>query len=602
MAEHEALIVIAGAFLTAACCQWLAWRVNLPAILFLLLAGMLAGPVLGALDPDRLLGDLLLPFVSLSVAIILFEGSITLKFHELRGIQGVVRNMLTFGLVITWLITTVAAHLITGLGWEIAFLFGAITVVTGPTVIAPLLRAVRPTPAVAGVLRWEGIVIDPIGVGLAVLVFEFIVADSTQQAWSRTVLVFAQIVGVGALIGVAAGYLFGLVLRNRALPDFLQNVATLTMIFVTFVLADTLQPESGLVTVTVFGVWLANMPGVALEEILRFKENLSVLLISLLFLLLTARLDLAALIGLGWGGVIVFLILQFLARPVNVLLSSLGSRLRLQERLFLAWVAPRGIVAAAISSLFALKLESAGFADAHLLVPLTFTIIIGTVLLQSATAPPLARLLGITKQAPSGFLIIGANAVARAVGTALARQNVRVLLADTDRNQIKVARQEGLETYQGNPFPDYADQRLNLAGIGTMLALSPDDDINYAAALRYRQELGRNNLFIISGDYGDTGTTVPRWTPSHRLFNRFCKPVSYRKLHELLTGGAEIRGEVLPQQHTLDAPEQCDTGTIPLFFTDPDERIIIYGSHLRRPPPPGSMLYSLYPSDNAKST
>lgn len=598
MAGEEALIVIAGAFLTAASCQWLAWRVNLPAILFLLLAGMLAGPVLGVLDPDRLLGDLLLPFVSLSVAIILFEGSITLKFRELRGIQGVVRNMLTFGLVLTWLITTVAAHFATGIGWEIAFLFGALTVVTGPTVIAPLLRAVKPTPAVAGVLRWEGIVIDPIGVALAVLVFEFIVADSTQQAWSRTVLVFIQIVGVGALIGIAAGYLFGLVLRNRALPDFLQNVATLTMIFVTFVLADTLQPESGLVTVTVFGVWLANMPGVALDEILRFKENLSVLLISLLFLLLTARLDPAALVGLGWAAVIVFLAVQFLARPANVLLSSLGSRLRLQERLFLAWVAPRGIVAAAISSLFALKLESSGFADAHLLVPLTFTIIIGTVLLQSATAPPLARLLGITEQEPRGFLIIGANLVARAIGSALDRQNVRVLLTDTDRNQIKAAHEEGLETYQGNPFPDYADQRLNLSGIGTMLALSPDDAINNAAALRYRQELGRNNLFILSGDHSDTDATGFRGTPTHRLFNRFCKPVSYLVLHELLENGAEIRGEPVVPQHTVEALGQCDGTAIPLFFTDPDKRIVVFGSHLRRLVPAGSILYSLYPADH----
>jgi NhaP-type Na+/H+ or K+/H+ antiporter len=595
MAGEEALIVIAGAFLTAACCQWFAWRVNLPAILFLLLAGILAGPVLGALDPDRLLGDLLLPFVSLSVAIILFEGSITLKFHELRGIQGVVRNMLTFGLVITWLITTVAAHFFTGISWEIAFLFGALTVVTGPTVIAPLLRAIKPTPAVAGILRWEGIVIDPIGVALAVLVYEFIVADSTQQAWSRTFLVFFQIVAVGALIGVAAGYLFGLVLRNRALPDFLQNVATLTMIFVAFVLADTLQPESGLVTVTVFGVWLANMPGVALDEILRFKENLSVLLISLLFLLLTARLDLTALVGLGWGAAFVFLIVQGLARPANVLLCSLGSRLQLQERAFLAWVAPRGIVAAAISSLFALKLESSGFADADLLVPLTFTIIIGTVLLQSATAPPLARFLGITEQEPRGFLIIGANLVARKIGAALAKHNVRVLLADTDRNQIKAARQEGLETYQGNPFPDYADQRLNLAGIGTMLALSPDDEINTAAALRYRQELGRNNLFILSGDHDDADGAGTTWTPAHRLFNRFCTPVSYRHLHRLFESGAEIHGEPLPEGSDLGKLESCGGADIPLFFTEATGRIILFGSHLRRLPSTNFTRYALYP-------
>lgn len=268
MKHHEILIIIAGSLAVCTFCQWLAWRVRLPAMIFLLLAGISGGPVFLIFDPEKLMGHLFFPFVSLSVAIILFEGSLTLKFREILGLQSVVRNMLSFGLIITWLITTVSARFAIGVSWELAFLFGAITVVTGPTVIAPLLRTVRPTTAIANILRWEGIVIDPIGASLAVLVYEFIISSGGQQAWGNTFITFSQIITVGMCIGIGSGYFLGLALRNHWLPEFLQNVATLGLVFFSFVLADTLQAESGLVAVTVLGMWLANMPGVDLEEIL----------------------------------------------------------------------------------------------------------------------------------------------------------------------------------------------------------------------------------------------------------------------------------------------------------------------------------------------
>ncbi len=347
MIEHI-LPAIAILFVVCAFCQWIAWRVKLPAIIFLLSAGILAGPVFGIFNPQALLGDLFFPFISLSVAIILFEGSLTLKFSEILGLQKVVRNMVSIGMLVTWVITALATRFALDLSWQISFLFGAITVVTGPTVIVPMLRTVRPSAAVSNILRWEGIVIDPIGASLAVLVYEFIISGGGQGAFGHTMLTFAQIVAVGAMIGAGGGYLFGLLLRRHWLPEFLHNISTLALVIGTFALSNYLQEESGLVTVTVMGIWLANMKGVDTEDILDFKENLSILLISMLFIMLAARLDPKSFLDLGWPALWVFLAIQFLARPLNVVISTIGSSLKWPERHMLAWIAPRGIIAAAI--------------------------------------------------------------------------------------------------------------------------------------------------------------------------------------------------------------------------------------------------------------
>ncbi|GAB6194092.1 cation:proton antiporter [Desulfocastanea catecholica] len=598
MNHQETLIIIASSFAVCTFCQWLAWRVRLPAILFLLLAGILVGPVLQIFDPEQLMGELFFPFVSLSVAIILFEGSLTLKFREIPGLQSVVRNMLSFGLVITWLITTVAARLAIGISWELAFLFGAITVVTGPTVIAPLLRTVRPTAPVANILRWEGIVIDPIGASLAVLVYEFIISGGGQQAWGHTLLAFAGIIVVGVSIGVGCGYCFGLVLRNHWLPGFLQNVATLGLVFFSFVLANTLQAESGLVAVTVLGMWLANMPGVDLEEILEFKESLSVLLISLLFLMLAARLDIASLKEIGWAAVLVFLAVQFLARPLNILFSTLGSQLSLPERYLLAWIAPRGIVAASIASLFAIKLEQIGFADARFLIPLTFTVIIGTVLLQSTTARPIARRLGVALPEPRGFLIVGANLVARKIAKALAENGVRVLLADTGLENIKKARSEGLDTYFGNPLSGHIDRHMHLTGIGRMLALSPYASENIAALMHYRMELGRNSVYMLQSTRAEEQDDKEMGVPTERKGKvLFGSAVTYGFLFDALTGGGEIRTSTFTEQFTYEMfVEQAGEQIVQLFVIDAKGRVTVRGDNDRVRPEPGWAVIALFPA------
>lgn len=428
-------LIISAVIFTGVLCQWLAWRVKLPAILFLLFTEIVAGPITGLLDSDELFGDLLFPFISLAVAVILFEGSLTLQYHQIIGLRRVGRNLISFGMLVTWLIITTATHLALDFPWELSLLFGAITVVTGPTVIVPMLRTVRPSVSVANILRWEGIVIDPIGATLAVLVYEFIISGSDGNAVSHTLLAFGRLIGLGLFLGSLSGYLYGLLLLHHWIPEFLHNVATLALVFIVFSVSNMLQHESGLLSVTVMGI----LKDVPVDEILDFKESLSVLLITVLFIVLAARINFQMFVNLGWSALFIFIAIQFIARPISVLVSTLGSKLTWPERQLLAWIAPRGIVAAAISALFAIKLEQSGYKEASLLVPLTFMVIIGTVVLQSSTASFIAKRLGVAEPDPKGVLIIGANLVALAVAKSLRQAGFRSLLVVTSWKKISAA-------------------------------------------------------------------------------------------------------------------------------------------------------------------
>lgn len=254
VAHENTIVVIATILLAGMVCQWIAWRVKLPAILFLLLSGVLAGPLMNWLHPDQLFGNLLFPFISLAVAVILFEGSLTLKFQDIPGLEKVIRNMITFGVAITWLITTLATRWLLHFSWEVSLLFGALMVVTGPTVIVPMLRTVRPRENVAHILRWEGILIDPIGATLAVLVYEFIVSGGEQSGFSAGITVFGKILAIGCLFGAACGYLFGNIMRRHWIPQYLHNFSALALVCTVFSLSNHLEAESGLLSVTVMGL------------------------------------------------------------------------------------------------------------------------------------------------------------------------------------------------------------------------------------------------------------------------------------------------------------------------------------------------------------
>ncbi|MEK1953160.1 sodium:proton antiporter [Pseudomonas sp. YNh] len=553
MNEQQILLSVGGIGAAALACQWLAWRLKLPAILFLLLAGIIAGPALGWLDPEALFGPLLMPLVSLAVALILFEGSLTLHLSQWREIGSVVHRLVTVGALVTWLVIALATHWLLGFDWPLSILFGTLTLVTGPTVIVPMLRVVRPKSTIANILRWEGIMIDPIGALLAVVVYSFIIASADGNGLSQSLTTFAGVIFCGSALGAAGGWLLGQIMREQWLPEYLHNLASLAAVLGIFIAANQIMHESGLLAVTVMGMWLANMRGVDVRQILHFKENLSVLLISGLFILLAARLDLHALLGLGPAVLALLLVIQLLARPLNVWMATLGSSLSWRERTLLAWIAPRGIVAAAVSAIFAIRLHQAGHEDALLLVPLTFAVIIGTVVLQSATARPLARLLKVAEPAPSGFLIVGANGPARAIAKALQQLGCRILLTDSSWENIRAARMDGLPTYFGNPASQHADAHLDLVGLGHLLGLSPAGEINALACARFRHDFGHGRLFVLASGLEKQRSDKHRAAEEHRGHLLGASSMTYLQLANRLHQGAELYSTNLTEGFDWDA-------------------------------------------------
>lgn len=586
---ESVLHTVAGITVLGGLCQWLAWRMRLPAILLLLIAGVVAGPLTGWLDPDAFLGDLLFPFVSLAVAVVVFEGALTLRASEIVGLERVVRRFVTSGVLITWAVAGCAAAWLTDMSWGLATLFGAIMVVTGPTVIVPMLRTVRPTARIANILRWEGIVIDPIGALLAVLVYEFIVVRGQGFPLLHTFAVFIELIGVGAALGLATGFAVGEALRRDLWPRYLFSTAVLAAVFGTFVLANTLAEESGLLAVTIMGLYLGNRRGVPVDDILAFKENLSLLLITTLFILLAARVEIADLRALGWAAGGIFLAIQFIARPLKVMFCTWGSPITVRERLMLAWIAPRGIVAAAVSSFFAIRLSDAGYEEAWQLMPLTFVVIAGTVVLQSLTARPLARALGVAEPGSGGVLILGAHALARAIGEALQRAEVTVMLADTQWDDIRRARMAGLPTYYGNALSSHAELFLDTTGIGHLLALTPDEHLNELACTRYSGFFQRKRVFRLRVDETDSRhATTGVGRPA------FGEHVTLTNLVERLARGGTIRHTTFTK--TFGYAEflaMHGERAVPLFVIDHKKHLTVVADDGDEAPAAGSTLIAL---------
>ena len=591
-----AIFSLAGIGLISIICQWIAWRVKLPAILFLLLAGIIAGPGTGLLKPDETFGNLMLPFISLSVSVILFEGSLTLKLKEIQGLQIVVRRLVTTGVLVTWLIISIATHYLLDFSWKLSFLFGAITVVTGPTVVVPMLRTVRPSAAVAKILRWEGIVIDPIGAFLGVLVFQFIISEADTGAMGQTLMLFFKSLLLSSCIGAIAGYSFGLLLRHHLLPSFLHNIAALALVFVVFAASNAVERESGLLAVTVMGVWLTNMKDVPTDDILNFKESLSILLISGLFIILAARIDFSLLFALGWKAAGIFLIIQFVARPVKAFLATRGTTLKWGEKLLIAWIAPRGIVAAATAAVFALRLQEHAneaentpplqtklllsdleYLQADLLVPLTFMVIISTVVLQSITARFIACRLGVAEPEPKGILMVGANAFGRRLAVALRECGFDVLLTDTSWGHIRDARMEGLQTYFGNIVSEHADQHLELIGTGHMLAVSEFQEINHLACQRYRTEFGREAIYAVKTENASSSGNLSHFTMPLAGRTLFGRDVTIKTLQTMLNKGGKIHKTLLTEQYTFQHfLQDHQQDTIPLFAVNPNGAISFF--------------------------
>lgn len=616
--HDQAILTLAGIGVISILCQWVAWRVKLPAILFLLLTGIVAGPGTGWLNPDQTFGNLLLPIVSLAVAVILFEGSLTLKIKEIQGLQVVVRRLVTTGVLVTWIIIALATHWLLEFSWKLAFLFGAITVVTGPTVVVPMLRTVRPTANVSKILRWEGIVIDPIGAFLGVLVFQFIISEADSQAMGQTLLLFFKTLFISSCMGGMAGYGFGQLIRRHLLPEYLHNVAALALVCGVFAAANEIEHESGLLAVTVMGVWLTNMKNVPTDDILNFKESLSILLISGLFIILAARINFDLFMTMGWKAACVFLVIQFIARPVKAFLATRGSTLRWGEKILIGWIAPRGIVAAATAAVFALRLQEQSkesqalhthpyltdleYLQADLLVPLTFMVIIGTVVLQSLTSRFIALRLGVSEPEAKGILVVGANGVGRQIAVALRDCGFEVLMADTSWGHIRAARMDGLNTYFGNIVSEHADQHLELIGIGHLLALSEYPELNQLACQRYRTEFGRQAIYSIPHENNTANGGLSQFTMPMVGRALFSEKTNIKTLQAMLNDGAKIHKTLLTEQYGFQQfREHHRQGTVALFAVSPGDTIKFFAVDNEVSPKAGWTIVSLVLPETQKS-
>lgn len=579
-------------------CQWAGWKLRLPAILPLLLCGLLLGPGLNILNPDEIFGDLLFPIISLGVAVILFEGALTLNFKEIKDHSRMVTNLVTIGALITWACITPAAHYFMGFDWPVAFLFGALVVVTGPTVIVPMLRTVQPQAKLASILRWEGIVIDPIGALFAVLVYEYVAVTADPTTHVLYALGLTLVIGFG--IGAAAGYFIGVALRNNVFPHYLRNTAVLTIMLGVFVGSNLLQHESGLLTVTVMGIWLANMRGVDIADILEFKETLTVLLISALFILLAARLDSNAMLGLGLGAgaFAVLFIVMVIARPLSIWISSLGTNLTSKDKWFLSWVAPRGIVAAAISSLFAIKLEALGVNGASSIVPLVFFIIIGTVVIQSLTAGPWAKFLGVKEGSNQGLLIFGASKFARELATQLLAKNIKVVLADSNWDNIRQARMENIPVYFGNPASEHATNYMDLSGIGRVLVMSPYRQLNPLVSFHFQDLFGSEKVYGLNNSETNIGSG--RHQLSESYLQRLClfgEGISYAKIASLMAKGAVLKVTNITENFNYDKfRERYGETAMPLVYITKEAKLKVITAETQKLPV-GIELISLLPQE-----
>ncbi|ALR19354.1 cation:proton antiporter [Sphingobium baderi] len=499
--EHQALVIALIGILGIGA-QWIAWRTGWPGIALMLAAGVIAGPVTGLINPEHTFGELLEPMISIAVALILFEGGLSLNFRELRKTDGAVTRLVLLGAPVGWVLGALACYYVAGLVWPVAILFAGILVVTGPTVVLPLLRQSNIAARPRAILKWEAIVNDPVGALLGVVTYEYLrrIGEGGTLATVAVSLIAAAV--IAGLIGWLAARAVAWAFPRGHVPEYLKAPVLLVAVISVFVLSNAIQQETGLLAVTVMGIALANMRFDSLRDIHPFKENITVLMISGVFVLLSASLDLAVLRQFEWRFGAFLLALLFLVRPATVLLSLVFSPVPWNERLFIAWIAPRGVVAIAISGLFALRLDRLGYADGSILVTLSFAVVVATILAHGFSIRPVARLLKVTGASDRGLLIVGATPFSLSLADQLRQLDVPVMIADNSWQRLAPARQSGIATYHGEILAEATEERLDLTQFQVLAAASDNEAYNALVCNEFAPEVGRDNVYQL-GDASD---------------------------------------------------------------------------------------------------
>jgi len=574
------MIELAGIIILGILAQWVAWKFKIPAILPLILIGLFVGPFSTFLSEDGTKwiepiwngteglfpGDSLFYFVSLAISIILFEGGLTLKLKEVKNVGPVITKLITLGSLVTFFCAGLAAHYIFNLSWVVSFLFSSLIIVTGPTVITPILRNIPLKKDVSAVLKWEGILIDPIGALVAVLVFEFIVVGEGSTYTKTALMEFGKIILFGTTFGFTFAHALSLGIKKQLIPHYLLNVFSLATVLGVFVLSDIFAHESGLLAVVVMGMVLGNINLPNLKELLYFKESLSVLLISILFILLSANINIEDLLAIyNWKTALLFAIVVFVVRPLGVFLSTIKSSLKINEKLFICWVGPRGIVAAGIASLFGLKLVNIGEEGAELITPLVFMIVLGTVLLNATTARLMAKILGVFLSKSEGILIIGAGKLSRLIAHYLDKNNRHVVLVDSNPTNVRKANEMGLEAIKEDIFAEDLMDNLELSDVGYLLSLTGNTAINQYAIDKFKRQFGENGSYrlITPEEMNDANNN-----PKEGLFSHTDDFVKLTEVTRKFAKINEIKLDSKVHFETLIDLTIKDKDIVPLFIKD----------------------------------
>ncbi len=571
--DHHALQMVVVVVACGVAAQWLAWRLRIPAIVLLTATGLLVGPVFGVLRPSEDFGSLYRPMVELGVAVILFDGGLNLRWHELDAAAAGVRRLVFAGAPLAWLLGGAAAWWIGALSLPVALVFGAIVVVTGPTVILPMLRQARLRPRTASLLKWEGIVNDPIGALLAVLVYDYFIFSGEGAAGLEVAqrllmsLAVTVVLGIGTALALVQGY------RRGWVPEYLKGPVMLMLVLVVFALANAVQESAGLLAVTVFGMALGNSRLPSIEELRRFKEYISILLVASVFILLTADLEPSILQALDWRAAGLLAAIIFVVRPLTVFLATIGAGIEWRDRVLVGWIAPRGIVAAAVAGAFAPALIDQGYAGADELLPLIFALIVTTVVLHGFSIGWAARLLGLAAARANGVLIVGASPWTIELAGVLQELKIPVRLADASWHRLRPARHAGIPVYYGQIVSESAEHTLDVSDVGYLLAATDNDAYNALVCTRFISELGRNRVYQLP--MGSASDDPKGLLPSLRGVTAFGEGSVYEDLLRRHFQGWRCRKTRLSEDFDFDdLKESLGEEGVMLLSVRPDGQVL----------------------------
>ena len=569
LSANETLAGLGLVVVLAMGCRLVARRLGLPVIVLLLPVGFAAGAATNDVNPNDLLGSVYQPFVSVAVGLILFEAGLRLRLHELAGgARRVVRALILIGVPVTVVGVTLAVKLIFGLSWGVSLVLGAVLVVSGPTVVLPLLAFVRPSDRVRTVLKFEGVLIDPIGALLGVLAFQAVQNGAGgNQPFHLGELLLS--VGTGLAVGAIAAAVLWLLLRGlqRAAPS--QGVAAALMVVVGAVVgADLLREDTGLLAATVMGMVLANQTQLDVSRVLEFQATVVELLIAILFILISASVEASQVADLLAKGLALVAVIALVLRPLVVALGTWGSAMRRAERAFIGWMAPRGIVAGATASSFGLGLSQAGVKGAGDILPIAFIVIFATVVLYGLTAVPVARLLGVAGAGVNVVLVVGGHAWARGIAAALKAAGLGVRLWTGRADEQAAARAAGLDAGNARLGVDVASREEELEEVTDALVLTANDDFNALTAFELRRELGREHVYRVAPG-GDLLDLEPAYAEGSILFG---EDLTFAALSERFDAGSQ-----LVERRAASGPDGrvvSDDGLLPMFVVTATHKMI----------------------------